>query len=153
VTPASPTTEVTDEQRAAWRRVRGNPVPGSEWERAVELLAPLLPSNLTDPQPALPTEAGWYADPDDNALRLDGDGTWWAGEDTCDPTGFGPFRRLVVEREPITREQIRAKVGPVLTNAMNYPEEISSKILGRDLSSLIAKVTDALDALVNGADQ
>ena len=58
-------TEISDEQRAAWLRLSNDPSlkdlmhePGATIESDAALIAPLLPSELTNPQPELPTEPG-----------------------------------------------------------------------------------------------
>lgn len=102
-------------------------------------------------------EAFWA---DDTGGHIRGRWTW----DTIPAEGQENYRKLVravlaalgdtvPERPQITWEQIRATVGPLVTNVMNYPEELSARMLGLDFSGLIFKVTDAIDALVNGADQ
>lgn len=161
----APSPAVTDEQRAAveWLQTvsaRGKLiVADSSLDAYADTILALLSSELTNPQPELPTEPGWYTCDEPGAYsgqpwELRADGTWWVSQGQHhDAQRFAPFTRLVPERPQITREQIRATVGPLVTNVMNYPEEVRSHMLSRDFSGLIYMVTDALDALVNGADK
>jgi hypothetical protein len=109
----APTPElVTDEQRAAWQRVIGKPVlpipEGTTLESDLALLAPLLPSELTNPQPELPTEPGAYHDARGTLTVIDPRGKWHGtygdliNPDICP----GPFTRLVPERPQVTVEQV-----------------------------------------------
>jgi len=129
--------EATPDQRAAWLGIT------LAFPESAKLLAPLLPSELTDPRPALPTEPGHYLDKDGDAWRVYPDGVWLAlwsvdpeeRQDTS-PEDYGPFTRLVPERPQITREQ----VGPILREWH---------------AGLIAdgEAADQLAALLNGADE
>lgn len=99
----------TPEQIAAveWLRLKSDAtsLPGSTHARVI--LDSLDPA-LTTPQPALPTEPGFYLTPNKSVITLDdeGDWTWGDGDLVYNPAALMPLRRLVPERPPITREQI-----------------------------------------------
>lgn len=129
-------TDITDEQRAAWEEVKDQAYD------VAELLAPLLPSDLTNPQPVLPTEPGHYQDEEGRhwlhqVVHGPGDerfiDQWldWNGKNGAPPTG--KLTRLVPERTEITREQVEGVIA--------------------DQFRLPAWRMSALLALVNGADQ
>lgn len=135
-------TVVTPEQRAAWLRLSGSPdapfeIGGSSPDKDAALIAPLLPSSLTAPEPALPTEPGLYAsDATMTEVYYDGE-TWtevgsWAK--LANPRRFAPLRRLVPERPPITREQAFALVTAYAEQMVDEHEH-----------------ADAILALANGA--
>jgi hypothetical protein len=128
-------TEITDEQRRAYESLSDPKRPFTASEIAI--LAPLLPSELTNPQPELPTEPGRYVDRtgNDDWLLHEADGWFHEGNHVV-PTQarpFAPFRRLVPERPQVTVEQVAA-----VYDAHYHPSE---------------EAVDALFALVNGADQ
>lgn len=50
----------------------------------------------------------------------------------------------------VTRETIRTAIGAVLTDSSNYPEKLSIRILGHDLSQVIDQTTDAVVQLIEG---
>lgn len=141
-----PAPAVTDEQRAAvdnlteWADERGDSVLANDWR----VVRALLPSELTNPQPVLPTEPGHYLDKDGDAWRVYPDGVWlalWSVDpeerQDASPEGYAPFTRLVPERPQITREQIADH----LAACSELPR----------LSNL--DMADSILALVYGADQ
>jgi hypothetical protein len=78
------------------------------------------PAALTNPQQALPTEPGHYADSDGQGWQLHNDDQWGqvgvhGAIGAADVQRYGPFRRLVVEREPVTRDQVNLAGGGALT--------------------------------------
>lgn len=135
VTPPEPViSEVTDEQRAAveWLRRTMN----IQLEPHAGILFDLLPSELTAPKHEMPKEPGLYVDKRGQAgpvWRVKADGSMGQVGGYANPdSSLAPFRRLVVEREPITREH----VGTVLRNSgRSYVDQ-----------------TDAILALVNRED-
>lgn len=46
------------------------------------------------------------------------------------------------------RETLRNAIGAVLVNASNYPEQVQSRLLGRDLTDLIDRTTDAASGVI-----
>lgn len=98
----------TADQIAAFQRldkILGNadqPFGDENWA----LVRKCFPDTLTNPQPALPTEPGAFLDRYNHAVQLDEEGRWWYGAENYDPSGAGPFTRLVPERPQVTREQI-----------------------------------------------
>jgi hypothetical protein len=136
---------ITPEQRAAWQRlVHG--IDGLEptIDPDVALIAPLLPSSLTDPQPSLPTEPGWYIDSNNAVWVLDRSAGWRAPhserrylEDQL--VTNRPFRRMVPERPQIDREKLIA---------------VLYGLDGRDYAlTEDGRYADAILALVNGTDR
>lgn len=100
-------TEITDEQRAAWRNFE------DYYPSAAQKLAPLLPSKLTNQQPVLPNEPGRYeSQSGDSGWLLDARGQWsYDGDEAglaTEPEQYGPFTRLVPEREFDMEEIINA---------------------------------------------
>jgi hypothetical protein len=141
--------EITDEHRAAWQRLSNGPgfvlKPGITVEDDAALIAPLLPPDLLDPQPVLPTEPGWYASEQDPtiAVFLDINTIWWYGADEWDESDVVshlPFTRLAPERPQITREQVSRAVADV-AQQLGVPAHTSTYV-----SALTA-------ALVNGTDR
>lgn len=147
--PAPP---ITDEQRAAveWLQRAADPAvwdggrPYLTADRARVILA-ALPSELTNPQPALPTEPGLYESESQPGLAwtLIATGQWWrpytdyeAPSDVVNAAA--PFTRLVPERPQITREQV--------AEALRV-----ARIAAGDPRHSFADTVHA--ALVNGADQ
>jgi hypothetical protein len=104
-------TEITDEQRAAWQRIEQGmgEVENPEVDRADwSLIAPLLPSELTNPQPVLPTEPGTVLREDETGNVWCRKLTHWVSVDGGNAEPEAPFTRLVPERPQITREQVIA---------------------------------------------
>jgi hypothetical protein len=102
-------TDITDEQRAAAQWLRR--IMNIQLERHAGILFDLLPSELTNPQPALPTEPGLYVGPDGvrgHVWRVEGRslGAFSEAERDEATPADGPFTRLVPERPQITREQV-----------------------------------------------
>lgn len=126
-------TDITEEQKEAWLRVLGRWIDQA-FDNDLSLIAPLLPSELTNPQPALPTEPGAYRDAHGLITILDPRGRWHGTYgDLINPEICAqPFTRLVPERPKITREGIEIAF-----------ESASSEIEG----------LDAIFRLVNGAEQ
>lgn len=146
-------TDITDEQRAAWQRIEQDmgEVENPEVDRADwALIAPLLPSNLTNPQPVMPTEPGIYASSDGMAWALIEDVGWTrAGSEGVlhveSARSAAPFTRLVPERPQITREQ-----GEVAAHALWGSERTDVKDEARlftrnDLVGLAAALVDGDD--------
>lgn len=109
----------TDEQRAAWLRLSNSPNAPSHIGGSVEedaaLIAQLLPPSLTVPEPALPKEPGRYEDRNgDSGWEVYDDGTWHYNGGVMQMLSrvqhAAPFRRLVPERPPVTREQVQKLV-------------------------------------------
>lgn len=79
-------------------------------ERA-QIILDALPSSWTAPAPGLPAEPGRYEDRwKQDEWLLNPDGAWsYEGVVVSEvqARAAGPFRRLVPERPPVTREQIR----------------------------------------------
>lgn len=130
-------TEITNEQRRAYESLSDPKRLFTASE--IGVLAPLLPSELTNPQPALPTEPGRYADKwRDEGWLFHASGNWSLDGEPVDEVfarSCAPFARLVPERPEITLEQI--------TEAWTFPGPYASN-------------TDRLRrilALVNGSDQ
>lgn len=132
-------TFVTPEQHAAWNLITSHLAP----ENAA-IIAPLLPTELTNPQPELPAEPGWYLATSQQspsgkvAIELLGTGQWADNTDSqyLQPSWVaehGPLTRLVPERPPIRREQ-------VLELAIQYAEN----------KFLYESFVDRVLALVNG---
>lgn len=105
-------TAVTPEQHAAWDLLTSHLAP----ENAA-IIAPLLPPELTNPQPVLPTEPGWYLAPVESspsgvtAIELLRTGEWVDSTDSqylrvSWVASHMPLIRLVPERPQITPEQI-----------------------------------------------
>jgi len=95
--------EPTDEQRSAVRWLRSWTAPNrhAPTQAYAQTLLAALPDALTNPQPPLPIEPGWYLDVDQDVLKLE-DGRWYTGAgDEVDPTDAGPLTRLVPERSSI----------------------------------------------------
>ena len=120
-------TNITDEQRAAWQRLSNRPganqKPGATVEADAALIEPLLPSELTNPHPVLPTEPGTTiyggCDQPRTMFRLDYGSSprHWIdqyGERRTDAEArdlMGEWEETppsVPERPEITREQVRA---------------------------------------------
>lgn len=134
---------VTDEQRAAvkWLTQQADPknnghAPSPEMAQAI-LAA--LPSELTNPQPALPTEPGPYLSSHNVVVELrDGEWSMQGHRQSIEEVSeYAPLRPLVPERPQITREQIADH----LAACSELPR----------LSNL--DMADSILALVNGADQ
>ena len=158
----SPTPEVTDEQRAAVERVMQAQSKGCgevthpNWSD-VNTILEMLPSTLTNPQPVLPTEPGARIravghDGDEGYLILAEGGVWmgltdnYAGEVLeADPIEWLKSWSLVVEREPITMDQVLATVNAVATG----PIFAHSDVTNHQLSVL----AQSIFALVKRADQ
>lgn len=108
-------TEPTPEQRAAWNDIKSLH-PDSRIQRAFDVLFPLLPESLTNPQPTLPTEPGWYASGQEPMVAIfldEADMKWWCGADEWnvpDAALHMPLTRLVPERPQVTKEQAQAVV-------------------------------------------
>lgn len=134
-------TEITDEQRAAYLEVVSeSPTFAVAWS----LIAPLLPSELTNSQPVLPTEPGVYEDKYGDIWRK-----WDKQSDGMDrlvdgvtPNGnpnapdYAPFTRLVQERPGVDREKLIA---------------VLYGLDGRDYAlTEDGRYADAILALVNG---
>lgn len=110
-------TDITPEQRAALTHVRewlGYADRNDKLDQSVSALLDLLPAELTNPQPELPTEAGIYLDKEGDEWRLE-KGEWialWVGDvwerNRQNPAEYAPFTRLVPERPTITRDDVRA---------------------------------------------
>lgn len=105
-------TEITDEQRAAWGRLSARVgaaiKPGVTVEQDAALIATLLPSELTNPQPVLPTEPGVYVDAHGNVV-IHKTTRWRCDGAYVQPGSLPlPLTRLVPERPQITREQVEA---------------------------------------------
>lgn len=158
-------TEITNEQRAAVDWLLGVALGGyspAEVDHAAALLA-ALPSELTNPQPVLPTEPGAYHDARGTLTIIDPRGKWHGtygdiiNPDLCP----GPFTRLVPERPQIDQAALYREAvsvarlemksyGPVTTGV---PESLWDET--SDMPESVArKVSQVyLSALVNGADR
>jgi hypothetical protein len=114
--------EITDEQRDAWLWLQTN-APGNS-----EVIAPLLPSDLTNPQPVLPTEPGVYEDKDGDIWRK-----WDKQSEGMDrlvdgftPSGnpnawrYAPFTRLVPGRPQIAQYQVE---GTLRASGVSYESQ------------------------------
>jgi hypothetical protein len=134
-----PAPAVTDEQRAAWLRLSNSPDAPAHlgWVEAdAALIAPLLPSELTNPQPVLP-DALWTAWSDTNGdlWVVDGVGKLYCPSDRgMRAEDYAPFRPLLPERPKIGRQQVEAAV------------EASLDVYAPNAEAII----DAVLALVNG---
>lgn len=134
---------ITPEQRAAWLEIK------TYYPNIWEQMAPLLPSDLTDPQPVLPTEPGAYLSPTNVTIVLTEDGDWMHGYiPVAEVTvrAMLPLTRLVPEHEPITREQALRAV----TNVTHGIQYSTTRDTTPEQEGLLA---DAILALVNGADR
>jgi hypothetical protein len=136
-------TDITNEQRAAWLRLSDAPgatdKPGATVKSDAALVAPLLPSELTNPQPALPTEPDYYiSDELSTVCMLRHTGEWLRfGDGKPAHREFvldsAPFTRLVPERPQITREQVQTLVTQWYDHGSN------------------GRLADGILALVNGS--
>lgn len=131
-------TDITDEQRAAWQRLSNSPdapgKPGAKVEDDAAVLVPLLPPELTNPHPVLPTKPGWYQGFDKVAqsqvtIRLGENGNWGHGITgsaiLANPERFAPFTRLVPDRPQITRERLVWQLENHMSGSWN-PESIAN---------------------------
>lgn len=134
-------TEITNEHRAAWKRIEkesalilGTKTLIDPYDLA--LLTTLLPSELTNPRPVLPTEPGTYIDAGGALVSLDADGWHHAGTWIGPEMLTLPLTRLVPERPQITREQISRALDPHGVSIWSDRLQV-----------------DAVLALVNGTDR
>lgn len=105
-------TEITDEQRAAieWLQRCADFNSKAPAHGHARVLLATLPDALTNPQPALPTEPGWYLDSEGDVWRLKVDQWWRIFDGEPYAAAFAPFTRLVPERPQVTGPQVRACV-------------------------------------------
>ena len=117
------------------------------------LLVPLFPSELTNPQPTLPTAPGHYLDKDGDAWRVYPDGVWialWATgpEDRQDasPQGYGPFAHLVPEWPHATQAEAEAGAARLWNSERVEVEEEAREFT-------LAELTGLATAIAAGGDQ
>lgn len=103
-------TDITDEQRAAYAHLNQRLAPSGHHVADADWVAvrKLLPSELTNPQPVLPTEPGWYIGRGDSTWRCTDGVIRCLISPERKAQDFAPFTRLVPERPQITGDLLRS---------------------------------------------